>query len=78
MMSDYEIPQHEMIVVAFDDETKAEQALGSLKGMEAMDIVDLKSGAVIVRSASGDVKIKETSEGISPQFWRYRCLIVHK
>ncbi len=61
-MSDYEIPQHEMIVVAFDDETKAEQVLDSLKGMEAMDIVDLKSGAVIVRSASGDVKIKETSD----------------
>ena len=26
------------------------------------DVVDLKSGAVIVRSASGDVKIKETSD----------------
>lgn len=61
-MSDYDIPQHEMIIVAFEDETKAEQVLDSLKGMEAMEIVDLKSGAVIVRSASGDVKIKETSD----------------
>lgn len=61
-MSDYELPQHEMIIVAFEDETKAEQVMTSLKGMEKMDVVDLKSGAVIVRSASGDIKIKETSD----------------
>ena len=61
-MSDYELPQHEMIIVAFEDETKADQVMTSLKGMEKMDVVDLKSGAVIVRSASGDVKIKETSD----------------
>ena len=61
-MSDYKIPDHEMIVVAFDNEHGAEQVLDTLKGMEAMEVVDLKSAAVIVRSDSGKVKIKETSD----------------
>lgn len=49
-------------MVAFDNETEAEQVLESLKGMESMDLVDLKNAAVIVRSSSGEVKIKETSD----------------
>ena len=61
-MSDYKIPDHEMMVVAFDNETEADEVLNTLKGMESMDIVDLKSAAVIVSSASGEVKIKETSD----------------
>jgi len=61
-MSDYRIPDHEMIVVAFETESGAEQVLESLKGMESMDIVDLKSAALIVRESSGDVRIKETSD----------------
>ncbi len=61
-MSDYKIPDHEMIVVAFDNENDADQVLDSLKGMESMDILDLKSAAVIVRGSSGEVKIKETSD----------------
>ena len=61
-MSDYNVPDHEMIVVAFDNETEAERVLDSLKGMESMDLVDLKNAAVIIRSSSGDVKIKETSD----------------
>lgn len=61
-MSDYKIPDHEMIVVAFENETVAEQVLESLKGMERLEVVDLKSAAVIVRSGSGDVRIKETSD----------------
>ena len=61
-MSDYKLPDHEMMVVAFENETEADQVLDSLKGLEAMDIVDLKSAAVIVRDSSGNVKIKETSD----------------
>jgi uncharacterized membrane protein len=56
------MPEHEMIVVAFENEYDADQVLNSLKGMESMDIVDLKNAAVIVRDSSGDVKIKETSD----------------
>jgi len=61
-MSDYKIPDHEMMVVAFNNETEADRVLDTLKGMESLDIVDLKSAAVIVTSASGEVKIKETSD----------------
>ena len=54
-MSDYKIPAHEMLVVAFDNENEADQVLNSLKGMESMDILDLKNAAVIVRDSSGSV-----------------------
>jgi uncharacterized membrane protein len=52
-MSDYKIPDHEMLVVAFDNENDADQVLNSLKGMESMDILDLKNAAVVVRDSSG-------------------------
>ena len=61
-MTNYRMPEHEMIVVAFENENDADQVLNSLKGMESMDIVDLKNAAVIVRDSSGEVKIKETSD----------------
>jgi len=61
-MSDYKLPDHEMIVIAFENETDADQVLESLKGLQAMDIVDLKNAAVIIRDSSGVVKIKETSD----------------
>ncbi len=61
-MSDYKIPNHEMIVVAFGNENEADQVLDSLKGLKDMDVVDLKSAAVIVRDSSGKVKIKETRD----------------
>ena len=61
-MSDYKMPDHEMMVIAFDNEYEAEQVLDSLKAMESKDVVDLKNGAVIVRSSSGEVKINETSD----------------
>jgi uncharacterized membrane protein len=56
------MPDHEMIVIAFDNEYEAQQVLDTLKSMESMDVVDLKNGAVIVRSESGQVKINETSD----------------
>ena len=61
-MTDYRMPQHEMIVVAFDNEYDADQVLNSFKRMESMDILDLKNAATIVRTGSGEVKIKETSD----------------
>ncbi|NIM93419.1 MAG: DUF1269 domain-containing protein [Anaerolineales bacterium] len=61
-MSDFEMPVHEMIVVAFDNEFEAQQVLDSLKGMDAINVVDLKSAAVIVRDADGKVQIKETRD----------------
>jgi len=61
-MTGNKMPDHEMMVVAFENEHGAAQVLESLKGMEAMDIVDLKNAAVIVRNSSGEVKIKETSD----------------
>jgi len=51
-----------MIVVAFGNETEADQVLDSLKGLKDIHVVDLKSAAVIVRDSSGKVKIKETSD----------------
>jgi uncharacterized membrane protein len=61
-MSNNKMPDHEMIVIAFDNENEAAKVLDSLKAMESMDVVDLKNGAVIVRSSSGEVKINETSD----------------
>ena len=61
-MSGNKIPDHEMIVIAFDNEFEAKQVLDALKSMEKMDVVDLKNGAVIGRSESGQVKIDETSD----------------
>ena len=62
IMSDNKMPDHEMIVIAFDNEYEAQEVLDTLKSMESMDVVDLKNGAVIVRSSSGEVKINETSD----------------
>jgi uncharacterized membrane protein len=56
------MPDHEMMVIAFDNEYEAQQVLDTLKTMEKLDVVDLKNGAVIVRSESGQVKINETSD----------------
>ena len=61
-MSNNKMPDHEMIVIAFDNENEADKVLDTLKAMESMDVVDLKNGAVIVRSESGQVKINETSD----------------
>jgi uncharacterized membrane protein len=61
-MSYQKMPNHEMIVVSFDDENRADEVLDTLKQMEDTAVVDLKSGAVVVRDASGKVTIKETSD----------------
>ena len=61
-MSDYKIPDHEMMVVAFEGENQAGQVLDALKQLDKLEVVDLKSAAVIVRESSGDVRIKETRD----------------
>jgi uncharacterized membrane protein len=61
-MSYQEAPSYEMIVVSFDDENRADEVLNTFKRMEDMAVVDLKSGAVVVRDAEGKVTIKETSD----------------
>ena len=61
-MSYQETPNYEMIVVSFDDEYRAQEVQNSLKQLEDMDIVDLKSAALVTRDASGKVRIKETSD----------------
>ena len=61
-MSDSKLPDHEMVVIAFDNEYEAQEVLDALKNMESLDIVDLKNGAVIVRSEDGKARINETSD----------------
>ena len=61
-MSKQEHTNHEMIVVSFADENRADEVLDTIKKMEDKAVVDLKSGAVVVRDASGKVTIKETSD----------------
>jgi uncharacterized membrane protein len=61
-MSYQEMPNYEMIVVSFDDENRANEVLDTFKQMEDMAVVDLKSGAVVLRDAEGKVTIKETSD----------------
>ena len=61
-MSGHEMANQEMIVVAFDDEYRAEDVQNTLKQLEGKAIVDLKSAAVVTRDASGQVQIKETSD----------------
>jgi uncharacterized membrane protein len=57
-----ETPSYEMMVVAFEDETKADEVLNTLKQMDVEATVDLKSAAVVKRDAEGKVRIKETKD----------------
>ena len=61
-MSDSKMPDHEMIVIAFNNVYEAQEVLDTLKSMESLDVVDLKNGAVIVRTEDGKVSINETSD----------------
>lgn len=61
-MSTYETPNHEMVVVAFEDEYKADEVLSTLKQLDVEATVDLKSAAVVKRDAEGKVRIKETKD----------------
>ena len=64
-MSEYEraaMTSYEMMVVAFDGEHEAQRVLDTLKGLDTEQVVDLKSGAVVVRQPDGKVRIKETKD----------------
>jgi uncharacterized membrane protein len=51
-----------MIVVAFDDEYKADEVLNTLKQLDVEATVDLKSAAVVKRDTEGKIRIRETSD----------------
>ncbi len=61
-MSMGEMPNYEMVVIAFEDEYRADEVLNTLKQLDAEYIVDLKSAAVVVRDATGRVRIRETRD----------------
>ena len=61
-MSTYETPNYEMMVLAFQDEYKADEVLSTLKQLDVEAIVDLKSAAVVVREVDGRVRIRETRD----------------
>lgn len=54
--------EHEMMVIAFDGESQAEQVLKTLKRLQGEHLVDLKSAAVVVRQADDKVRISETND----------------
>ena len=49
----------ELIVLAFDSETGAEQMRDTLKGLQKQQIVELEDAAVVVRKQDGKVKVKQ-------------------
>jgi uncharacterized membrane protein len=61
-MSTYETPNYDMMVLAFQDEYKADEVLSTLKQLDVEAIVDLKSAAVVVREVDGRVRIRETRD----------------
>jgi uncharacterized membrane protein len=61
-MSEAQAPSYEMVVVAFEDEQKAGEVLGTLKQLDVEATVDLKSAAVVKRDAEGKVRVKETKD----------------
>ncbi len=57
-----EMQGYEMMVVAFEDEYKADEVLSTLKQLDVEATVDLKSAAVVKRDAEGKVRIRETKD----------------
>jgi uncharacterized membrane protein len=51
-----------MVVIAFQEESKADEVLSTLKQLDVEATVDLKSAAVVKRDAEGTVRIKETKD----------------
>jgi uncharacterized membrane protein len=48
-----------LVVLAFKDETGAEQMRDKLKGMQKMQLISLSDAAVVVRREDGKVKVKQ-------------------
>jgi uncharacterized membrane protein len=57
-----EMPGYEMMVVAFEDEDRADEVLSTLKQLDVEATVDLKSAAVVKRDVEGKVRIRETKD----------------
>ena len=53
---------YELIIAAFQDETKADEALQSLKELDKQDIIDVINAAVLVKDQDGKASIKETAD----------------
>ena len=49
----------DLIVLAFDSETKAEQARDTLKRLQSQHLITLEDAAVVVRRQDGKVKVKQ-------------------
>ena len=52
----------DLVVVAFDDETSAEQMRDALVGMQKRHLVTLEDAAVVVRKQDGKVKVKQATD----------------
>ena len=52
----------ELIVVAFTDEHKAEEALKDLKQLDKEDLIDVVNAAVLLKDQNGKASIKETAD----------------
>ncbi len=51
-----------LIVIAFDDEHRADEVLNTLNRMQREHLVDLEDAAVVIRNEKGKVKIKQTQD----------------
>jgi uncharacterized membrane protein len=54
-----------IIAVTFDEQSKAYQALSTLKGLDREGRVELKSAAVVERDATGQLRIPEGADNAS-------------
>ena len=54
-----------VIAVTFDEESKAYQALSTLKGLDREGRIELKSAAVVERDAGGALQIPEGADNVS-------------
>lgn len=53
---------YELIVAAFKDETKADQALKHLRSLAKKDVLDVVNAAVLVKDEQGRVSQRETED----------------
>lgn len=52
----------ELIVAAFNDESKANQVMADLKKLQEQDVILLVNAAVMTKDAAGKVSIRETQD----------------
>ena len=64
-----------VIAVTFDEQSKAYQALSTLKGLDREGRIELKSAAVVERGAAGQLQIPEDTDNASGEGFRAGGLI---